>query len=164
MDATRTQPISNATKTKMWISNTIKIKMPWLIEFRVLCNMSLLLIYSTSTPISPWTYSVYTLHTHTRSLLFKNLFSLHADEICTNISVPACTSSANNCQQINNELLEKFKQTHPDVHAEACMETTGGYCLYTDITYGTCSSAKASELLIILYYIETGIIWALFTT
>ena len=74
--------------------------------------------------ISPWPYSVCTLHTHmyTHSLLFENIFFLHADEICTNISVPACTSgsSAMNCQQINNELLEKFKQTHPDIYAEEC--------------------------------------------
>ena len=98
-------------------------------------------------------------HTHTRSLLFENLFFLHTDEICTNISVPACTSSATNCQQINNELLEQFKQINHDVYAQECMETTGGYCLYTDVTYGTCSSAKASELL----SIKLSIVWALIT-
>ena len=52
-----------------------------------------------------------------------------------------------NCQQIDNRLLEKFQQLHPDVYAQECMETSGGYCLYTDITYDTYSSAKASEFL-----------------
>ena len=51
----------------------------------------------------------------------------------------------------NNELLEKFRhapctlQLH-GVYAQECMETTGGYCLYTDVMYGTCSLAEASEL------------------
>lgn len=72
------------------------------------------------------------------------------DRICTNISVSPCTTSATNCQQIDNNLLEMFKQKHPDVYAEECMEPSnsgsGGYCLYTDIKYHDCSTAKASEL------------------
>ena len=49
-----------------------------------------------------------------------------------------------------------FKQVHPDVYAEEYMHGTiklwvwrvlsGGYCLYTDIKYHDCSTAKASEL------------------
>lgn len=74
------------------------------------------------------------------------------DEICTNVSIPACGSSATDCKPIgeNNEALKTFRQIHPDVYAEECKETSDSghvHCLYTDVTYDTCSVAKTSEFL-----------------
>lgn len=70
------------------------------------------------------------------------------DEICTNIAVPACTSSATECQKIgeNNEAVTEFEKQNEDVYAEECKEPDGTVCVYTDVVYSTCpTTAKASK-------------------
>lgn len=78
-------------------------------------------------------------------LFSYNLF--YTGEICTNVSVPACTSSATDCQKIgeDNEALKAFVSQHPEVYADECKESDGKQCLYTDVTYDTCTTAKTSE-------------------
>ena len=78
-----------------------------------------------------------------------NVFSYILDRICTvNVSIPACSSSATGCKKFgeNNELVQRFVAQHPEAYAEECKDSSGAWCLYTDVKYhNTCSTTKASE-------------------
>ena len=70
----------------------------------------------------------------------------HTDDICTSRFVESCTDKVD-CQGFQPDAVEdEFHKLYDNAYAQVCEEkSTGENCIYTDVVFKECGTAKGAE-------------------
>ena len=71
----------------------------------------------------------------------------HVGEICTSKFVKTCSDDRRDCEGFTpQDVDDEFHKLYKGAYAKVCEDpSTGENCVYTDIVYSTCGSAKGAE-------------------